>query len=155
MEFRWRALLVVACVLLAGCGGTGPTGVTPENPQTTFEPGETDSHTATGTPTKTLPEPLYRLELRNRDDGPVQTTVELTSVDNETTYYETETTLNADALRDYSSHVTDRGAFRATVTVAEESVSFVVGADQGYTVAVQNHTDIDVHHTRNASTTTD
>jgi len=146
---RWRALLVVACVLLAGCGGTGPTGVTPEDPQTTLEPSETERETAT----KTLPAPLYRLEVRNRHDGPVQATIELSSVDNETTHYVSETTLNADALRDYSHHVEDRGEFRATVTVAEDSVSFVVGPDQGYSIAVQNHTEIDVHHTRNASTT--
>jgi hypothetical protein len=146
VQHRWRALLGVACVLLAGCGGTGPTGVTPEDPQTTFEPTRT---------TETLSGPLYRLEVRNRHDGPVRATVRLSSVDNETTYYVSETTLNADALRDYSSRVEDRGEFRATVTVAEDSVSFVVGPDQGYTVAVQDHTEIDVHHTRNASETTE
>jgi hypothetical protein len=146
VQARWLALPVVACVLLAGCGGTGTTGVTPDDPQTTLETADTTA--------KTLPEPLYRLEVRNRLDGPVQATVELTSVDNETTYYVSETTLTDDALRDYSARVENRSEFRATVSVAEDSVSFVVGPDEGYSVWVQNRTDVDVHHTRDAGAST-
>lgn len=138
MQRRARIALIatVTCVLLAGCsGGGGPSGPTPENPQTTVE-----------TPSKTLPDPLYRFELRGRNDSPVEVSIELSSVDNETTYYEKQFVLNPEALRDYSSRVEDRERFRATVSVANDSVTRVVGPDEGYSVWVQGRSAIDVHH---------
>jgi hypothetical protein len=121
-------------VLLAGCGGSPPPA-TPENPQTTLEPSTT----------KTLPDPLYRLELRNRDDGPVQVEIELTHPENGSVFYESEQTLQSDALRDYSHRFPDDQRVRVTVRVAEDSVTRVIDPKEGYTIAVQNSSHIDVH----------
>lgn len=140
MQPRWRALLMVACVLLAGCGGSGTTGVTPENPQTTADPYAS----------KTVPDPVYRLEVLGRSDSPVEVTVGLTSVDNETVYYENEFALPPDGLRDYSSHVENVSRFRATVSVANDSVTRVVGPDEGYAVWVQNRSSVTAYESGSA-----
>jgi major membrane immunogen (membrane-anchored lipoprotein) len=130
------AVALTLCVLLAGCGGTGgPPGETPKNPQTTVE----------ASTTKTIPDPVYRVELRGRNDEPVQVHVELTGVDNETVYYETTQTLEDGALRDYSSHVRNEGRIRVTVTVANDSLTQVVGPEEDYSIWVQNASSLDVY----------
>ena len=131
---RWATVAVVACVLLAGCGGSDSPPPTPENPQTTVD-----------TPEKTLPDPLYRIEVRGRSDEPVRATVRLTSVDNETVYYETELLAGEGTLGDFSDYVENRTRFRATVSVHGDTVTRVVGPEEGYTFSVQNASDIDVH----------
>lgn len=132
MSRRLPALLVAACVVLAGCSTTNAPKPTPENPQTTLEPSTT----------KTVPDPPYRLELRGRSDSPVAVTVTLSSVDNETVYYENRLTLNPDDTRYFGSKVQNRSRFRATVSVANDSLSFVVGPDEGYSVWVQNRSSL-------------
>lgn len=128
MSRRLPVLVVAACVVLAGCATTNAHEPTPENPQTTLEPSAT----------KTVPDPPYRLELRGRSDDPVQVTVTLSSVDNETVYYENRLTLNPDGTRYFGSQVENRSRFRATVSVEGDSLSLVVGPDEGYSVWVQN-----------------
>jgi len=127
-------LAVAAFVLLAGCGGSAGPSPTPENPQT-----------AVDTTEKTLPDPLYRVEVRGRSDDPVQATVRLTSVDNETVHYETELLAGEGTLKDYSEYVRNETRFRATVSVDGDTVTQVVGPDEGYVFSVQNASDIDVH----------
>lgn len=133
---RIGAVALALCVLLAGCGGAGgPPRETPKNPQTTFEPSTA----------KTVSDPVYRVELRGRSDDPVEVRVVLSAVDNETTYYETTQTVEDDALRDYSSHVRDEGRFRVTVTVANDSLTQVVGPEEGYSIWVQNESSLDIY----------
>jgi hypothetical protein len=135
---RIGAVALTLCVLLAGCGSGGaPPGETPKNPQTTVEASPTKTNT------KTIPDPIYRVELRGRSDEPVQVHVELTSVDNETTYYETTQTVQEGALRDYSSHVRDEGRIRVTVTVANDSLTQVVGPEEGYSIWVESASSLD------------
>jgi len=136
VQSRWRSLLVVACVLLAGCGGTGPAGVTPENPQTTFEPSETA--------TESSPPSLTVL---NRDDTSTTLRVTLDSVTNESAFYERETTMDAGSQLYLTSEVADRDQYRVTVSTGNATYTHEVYAGESYVVAVENESAIGGYHT--------
>jgi len=133
---HYRALLVVALVALAGCSGGGPTGVTPENPQTTFQPSETA--------TESSPPSLTVL---NRNDASTTVRVTLGSVTNESTFYERETTMDAGSQLYLTGEVADRDQYRITVTTANATHTHEVYAGEGYVVTVENASEIDGHHT--------
>ncbi|WP_089668212.1 hypothetical protein [Halobacterium jilantaiense] len=136
MQSRWPALLVVGFVLLAGCGGTGPTGVTPENPQTTYVPAETT--TASSPPALTV---------LHSGDGPTTVRVTLGSVPTGTTFYERETTMDPGSQLYLTSEVADRDQYRITVSTANATHTHDVYAGEGYVVTVANDSAIDGRHT--------
>jgi len=136
VQSRWPALLVVGFVLLAGCGGTGPTGVTPENPQTTYVPAETA--TASSPPALTVV---------HSGDNPTRVHVTLGSVTNGTAFYERETTMAPGAQLYLTSEVADRERYRITVSTANTTHVHDVSAGEGYVVTVANASAVDGSHT--------
>lgn len=136
VQFRWQSLLAVACVLLAGCGGTGPTGVTPEDPQTTFETSATETVSAPPS-----------LTVLNRDDEPVSVRVTLGSVTDESTFYERETTMDAESQLYLTSEVADRDQYQVTVSTGNTTHTHEVYAGESYVVAVRNGSAVDGYHT--------
>jgi hypothetical protein len=133
-------------VVLAGCGGTGPSGVTPEDPQTPYggpEPGTTAATSGTTTHGQSSPPGLSVL---NRADETVSVRVTLESVTNETTFYERETAMAPGSQRYLTGEVGDRDQYRITVAAENATHSHEVFAGESYVVVVANTSAIDGRH---------